>query len=558
MYFLNTDTWAIEECIGRPPPYAILSHRWEEEEVTFRDFQNGTYQDKKGFEKIKRCCQVAANDGYELVWIDTCCIDKSSSAELSEAINSMFQWYEESDVCYAYLCDVPDDDSETSDPAFHTSAWFSRGWTLQELIAPDKVVFFNSSWREIGTRITLMSCISEITHIPEQIFLKEWRRGGLREGLGTYSIASRMSWAANRVTTRLEDEAYCLLGLFDIHMPLIYGEGHKAFYRLQQEILAKSYDCSIFAWSPVPIYTPEARAYLTLGLLSPFPKFFGGCGQVTLLPHSGGSFEISRRYIRLHTAVPSHSDGVYLRRVELSGQLSDEVRVPYDRDGILLLLKCRRPEGQLGLFLQTTRRASDDNYTSSTIAAWRCFCIAGDNRGIWKTRSISAPMTVELPSFAGRWWRHPRRVNLLKKEIEAKGYIIHTTGYSALDGPQPGCTLGFIPMGPFLETMQDGTAWVIFWRPVDNPLWPSFCLQVTSQVGSLLYGVQHFRIPEELFGGSLELMLIQNMTEDMILHDSLETGTIILPLNSNVDLVVKMRDGSRSSDLKLSIEGHAE
>lgn len=160
----------------------------------------------------------------------------------------MFQWYEESDVCYAYLCDVLDDDPETSDSAFHTSAWFSRGWTLQELIAPDKVVFFNSSWREIGTRITLMRCISEITRIPREVLQG---REDIRKVLGTFSVASRMSWAANRVTTRLQDEAYCLLGLFDIHMPLIYGEGYKAFYRLQQEILGD-------------VFISRARAIVTI------------------------------------------------------------------------------------------------------------------------------------------------------------------------------------------------------------------------------------------------------------------------------------------------------
>lgn len=247
---------------------------------------------------------------------------------------------------------------------------------------------------------------------------------------------------------------------------------------------------------------------------------------------------------------------MYLRRVERSGQVSDEVRVPYDeRQGILLLLECRRPEGQLGLFLQN--RASDHEYTSD-LASWRCFCIAGDNGGIWTSRSISAPMTLPLPTFRSLWWV-PKPINLHTKEIEAKGYIIHTTGYSAPDGSQPRCTLGFIPMGPFVDTQEeDATAWVIFRRPADNPLWPSFCLKVKTLDMSSLYGAQHFHIPEELFGGSLELRSIQDMTEDMILHQSWRMGTIILPLHGNVQLVVKMRYGSRSSDLKLSIEGHTE
>ena len=163
---------------------------------------------------------------------DLCCIDKTSSAELSEAINSMYRWYQESGVCYAYLADVPPN-------AFSKSRWFTRGWTLQELIAPSTVIFLDQKWQEIGTKSSLQRVISEITGIPTDILL-----GG---DLEDASIAQRMSWASKRETTRVEDAAYCLMGIFSIHMPMLYGEGERAFIRLQEEIMRVSDDHSLFA-----------------------------------------------------------------------------------------------------------------------------------------------------------------------------------------------------------------------------------------------------------------------------------------------------------------------
>ncbi|KAK3369299.1 heterokaryon incompatibility protein-domain-containing protein, partial [Lasiosphaeria ovina] len=222
------------------PPYAILSHTWAEEEVSFQDIQQGLAQSRRGFEKVAGACAQAVQDGFEYLWIDTCCIDKSSSAELSEAINSMFRWYRDAEVCYAFLSDVDADESPSSEASsFRKARWFTRGWTLQELIAPGVVYFYGAGWKQIGSRETLLNLIVDITGISESYFTT----GDLTQ----FSAAQKISWAAYRETTRVEDEAYSLLGLFDINMPLLYGEGERAFQRLQEEILRQFEDDSLFA-----------------------------------------------------------------------------------------------------------------------------------------------------------------------------------------------------------------------------------------------------------------------------------------------------------------------
>ena len=216
------------------PKYAILSHTWGAEEITIDDMRNGRRIDSGGYRKIQECCATAAKNNYQYLWVDTCCIDKTSSAELSEAINSMYRWYEEADVCYAYLSDVPSVN-------FTGSRWFTRGWTLQELIAPKEVIFFDKKWNVLGTRDSLQLEILERTNIPLGILDGS-------QSLETMSIAQRMSWASERQSTRIEDIAYCLMGIFGINMPLLYGEGDKAFIRLQEEIMNVSDDHTIFAW----------------------------------------------------------------------------------------------------------------------------------------------------------------------------------------------------------------------------------------------------------------------------------------------------------------------
>ncbi|KAG4277357.1 hypothetical protein FPRO04_14147 [Fusarium proliferatum] len=198
----------------------------------------------KGYHKIKRFGQKAASNGFHWVWVDTCCIDKKSSAELSEAINSMFRWYRNAQVCYVYLQDVHwCTDKETISEQLYPSRWFTRGWTLQELIAPSKVEFYSTDWKRIGSKDDLCGLLSSITRIDEHIL-----KGG---DMDSVSVARRMSWASDRKTSRVEDAAYCLLGIFDVNIPLIYGEGRKAFQRLQEAIMNATHDQSLFSWGKI-------------------------------------------------------------------------------------------------------------------------------------------------------------------------------------------------------------------------------------------------------------------------------------------------------------------
>ena len=254
------------------PGYAILSHTWDIGEVTFQDMQDRDIAHlKAGYTKIINCCRQAARRHIFYVWIDTCCIDKSSSAELSEAINSMYQWYSSAIVCFAYLSDVQAETVRFDQSFLSRSKWFTRGWTLQELIAPARVIFFDCEWIEIGTKTDLSSIIFTITAIDEYTLLG-------KSPPRDVSVARRMSWASQRKTTRTEDIAYCLLGLFEVNMPLIYGEGKKAFMRLQEEIMKSSDDQSLFAWHASSAQDTEDIVYHELkpisGLLASSPAQF--------------------------------------------------------------------------------------------------------------------------------------------------------------------------------------------------------------------------------------------------------------------------------------------
>ncbi|GFN15327.1 HET domain-containing protein [Aspergillus tubingensis] len=251
MRLINARTIELEEFVGQNiPRYAILSHTWGKDEVTFQDMQTPTVTEKLGYAKIKHSCERALQDSLGYVWVDTCCIDKTSSAELSEAINSMMAWYAQSKICYAHLADVPPiTDQGLDKAAFSRSRWFTRGWTLQELIAPAELVFLAQDWSDLYEREILAGLISDITGIHHSFL--DWRLDNSMLGfrLKSTSIAERMSWASNRETTRTEDMAYSLLGLLQVNMPLLYGEGSAAFRRLQEEIIKYSDDQSLFAWS---------------------------------------------------------------------------------------------------------------------------------------------------------------------------------------------------------------------------------------------------------------------------------------------------------------------
>ncbi|KAI6020592.1 heterokaryon incompatibility protein-domain-containing protein [Pisolithus marmoratus] len=269
----------LEERDDSTTSYVILSHRWGVE-ITYEEMIGlMTLEDRKrdevwnryGYQKIMKGCEQAKEDGYKWLWIDTCCIDKRSSAELSEAINAMYRWYQNAQVCYAYLNDVGESvfPTEWDNSKFGLSngwpEWFMRGWTLQELIAPEQVEFFNKDWVYIGNKQRLAPTLQDITGIPRDV---------LTHGLAgkRLSVAQIMSWAARRVTTREEDRAYSLMGLFGVHMPMLYGEGKNAFRRLQLEIVKETGDHSIFAW--------RTRMPRTGSVLAEDPRDFLGCGYI--------------------------------------------------------------------------------------------------------------------------------------------------------------------------------------------------------------------------------------------------------------------------------------
>jgi hypothetical protein len=275
MRLLNVETKMLEEFFGADiPGYAILSHTWGPNEVTFEDIQKDGY--KPGTtRKIDGCIGRAKVNHCQYIWIDTCCINKSSSAELSEAINSMWEWYKAAERCYVYLSDVEiEAKSPVSEEILRKSRWFTRGWTLQELIAPRYVEFFDNSWFFLGSKggnSIIGEILPHITGIPEQVLTEE-------QNIGQASIAQKMSWAASRTTTRAEDVAYCLLGIFGVNMPLLYGEGARAFIRLQEEIIKSSDDESIFAGGFT--YTPKVDLLGTNMLFASSPADFINCKDV--------------------------------------------------------------------------------------------------------------------------------------------------------------------------------------------------------------------------------------------------------------------------------------
>jgi hypothetical protein len=233
----HVDSFSLTDFTGLEiPSYAILSHTWgaDGEEVTFEDLQDAIYKSKAGYEKLRFCAEQAASDGLQYFWVDTCCINKSNAVELQHAINSMFRWYHNAAKCYVYLSDVHSTGnnqfSQTSwESGFRTCRWFTRGWTLQELIAPKSVEFFSKERNQLGDRKSLEQQIHEITGIP----IRALQGGPLSE----FTVDERMSWIENREAKYEEDKVYSLQGIFDVHIPLIYGEGQKrAIIRLQREI----------------------------------------------------------------------------------------------------------------------------------------------------------------------------------------------------------------------------------------------------------------------------------------------------------------------------------
>ena len=374
------------------------SHTWGDDEPTYWDWSTVREQHRywgarsrrnketrAGFRKVKEACRQALTDGWGWLWIDTICIDKTSSAELSEAINSMFAWYEASGICYVYLSDVyahstlsqewteTDSVSRPASRQVETARWFTRGWTLQELIAPSSLAFFSQEWVLVGrirksqarmggrpmdsntslssdaidnlSRDEFVEHIASITKIPLEYLV--FRRRYLKA-----SVARRMSWAASRRTTRVEDMAYCLLGLFDINMPLLYGEGNRAFIRLQEEIMKVSTDQSIFAWDCMNVSIPRRQG--DISVIAPSPSVFSNAGDIVLCRTSSDSIE--------NTMFRQSNFGLSLQ-LPLFDPPHARYSVPRD-DYVLCMLNCRletqEDDGRLYLPLRRIFNVGED------------------------------------------------------------------------------------------------------------------------------------------------------------------------------------------------------
>jgi hypothetical protein len=298
MRLLNAKTLKLTQFARDVPPYAIVSHTWGDEEVSYQEIDLPERTAKKGFAKILGCCRQALKDTLEWVWVDTCCIDKTSSAELSEAINSMYAWYRSSEICYVYLEDVSTPDAGFPEREFWVARWFTRGWCLQELIAPSVVEFYTADWHDIGTKFSLCDLLEMITAVTKPVLL------GWPNALEMCSIAEKMSWASKRQTTRIEDEAYCLLGIFGVNMPMLYGEGPRAFYRLQEEIIKQTEDYSFLLWTEVPKAMEQPEMELSrFPIFAPRPACFARAG-----PYNADGRRIGYHALQARRSGVSQSD----------------------------------------------------------------------------------------------------------------------------------------------------------------------------------------------------------------------------------------------------------
>lgn len=319
MWLLDTETLHLKEYFDpETVQYVILSHTWEHEEVSFQEISDlESAVEKAGFSKIAQTCEIARAKGIKYAWVDTCCINKDSSAELSEAINSMFSWYKHATVCLVYLSDMRRMESTTthnvstysdtvSQEAFVSCKWFSRGWTLQELIAPDNIEFYDSQWKLFGTKVTLRDWILNATGISPAVLESS-------VNLQTTLVAVKLSWAAQRQTKRIEDRAYSLLGILGINMPLIYGEGLKAFRRLQEEIARETDDLSLFAWKPLVSGAPSRRFR---GIFAEYPEEFRDCSQIC---NNGtwSEFTLTNKGVRFGSRMWKYGTDAYLMPLHL-------------------------------------------------------------------------------------------------------------------------------------------------------------------------------------------------------------------------------------------------
>ena len=287
----------------------------------------------------------------------------------------MFKWYADAAICYAYLEDVSIlRHHDSAHPPFEQSRWFTRGWTLQELIAPSALMFFDKDWKEIGSRNSLATTISQRTGIDLALFSDKHLSipGQRRMQLSDYTIAQRMSWASARQTERIEDEAYCLFGLFDINMPLLYGEGRMAFVRLQEEILRRSSDLSLFAWNRMVRMGEELPHDKLTGFLADSPDCFRNSGDVIVPPQkiqfNVEPYGITNRGIQIKLPIvadvaPNSTSTEWGLQVDTSW-LFNEFERSQQHAAVLNCVYSGSPQSLITIPVKLQENATEDSYPS--------------------------------------------------------------------------------------------------------------------------------------------------------------------------------------------------
>ncbi|KAI0366494.1 HET-domain-containing protein, partial [Pilatotrama ljubarskyi] len=455
MWLLTTDRAELRWFPRPPDKYAILSHVWEtdSEEQSFQDLQGiirsceETGENPRSLvsEKIMKCCVWAESHGIKLVWIDFCCIDKTSSAELSEAINSMFAWYAGATVCYAYLRDVSDEEPPSApDSAFRRSRWFTRGWTLQELIAPKAVIFLSNTWVPIASKRSMSLLLEEITGVDAAVLM-----GTI--SVHEVSVARRMSWASARQTSRVEDEAYCLMGIFGVHFPTIYGEGKEAFIRLQEEIMRRTPDTTLLAWGPRgdPVETilgyrsvfptHQGTSYIENScLLAPSPAAFAECSDLISVSKKvfSAAYNVQPHTVRF--TVTSH------------GIQANCPVIDFSNGCMLLLLPCCRAADQSASFVALVLRFQHENnpwcVSTRTLFEELTLVRAGDGDG--RTLSMLERLLAKRTVVQKLSYHREVRCLLLPVGFDFEGCMQRPLNRSQLQVPRPRWERNYIACRP--------------------------------------------------------------------------------------------------------------
>ena len=457
MRLLHARDLTLRDFVGNNiPVYAIVSHRWSEAELSYQTFLRDKEQyvsgslQNYGWTKIVKAAKLALQDDVQWIWIDTICINKESSAELTEAINSMYDWYKYADICFVFLPDVHSDAEDMPEgsteptftaevdinihrPADYTpvpmyedefiqSDWFKRSWTLQELLAPGSVIFFDSKFQSLGTRNTLALLITKATSIP-QAFLG----GGtwLRWDATKACVAERMKWASRRDATRNEDKAYSMLGLFQVNLPLLYGEGNRAFRRLQIEIIRETKDESILAWMSEMALIPGLASTGELSILSGNTEMFSHvrAAQWTLFQRK--HYEVTNMGLRF--TLPIHSNWIYppgppltqMRGVHeqlAQEQTSTTILFPLNCIGICNYRSGRSVSGVIALLVMVDKQLSQPDLMTLVCGRARHLLISED---IWRehTDTRDANVGVLQPGSAHK-----------NKDVISRRWISTVTG----------------------------------------------------------------------------------------------------------------------------------